>query len=237
MNVTCSNCGATVFNRETISSWTENEEKQLNELQGEEYDNYRNELIIKQMHIYDSLLVFELNGKYGLKSKGFNHIVVQPQYSSIKSCWSNFFVIEQDGKYGLLSTGYFDSEIVYPIICDSIVTSYIDLLIIEVNGKFGLLKMDGRSIRMLIEPICDEIAKHGEEEFILIKKDGKLGFYHHNIIINPQFDDICVPEVFGWVKVKQDGEWGYIGVNKEFTKDVNEAFLYYPFTLIADEYV
>ena len=43
------------FNRDTISSWTENEEKQLNELQGEEYDNYRNELIIKQMHIYDSL--------------------------------------------------------------------------------------------------------------------------------------------------------------------------------------
>lgn len=225
------------FNRDTISNWTDNEEKQLKQLQGKEYDNYRNELIIKQMHIYDSLVVFEEEGKYGLKSKGFNHIVAQPQYSSIKSCWSKFFIVEQDGKYGLLSTGYFDSEIAYPIICDSIVTSHIDLLIIEVNGKFGLLKMEGRSVRIILKPIYDEIAKHGKEEFIVIKKDGKLGFYHHGIIINPQFDDIYVPEVFGWIKVKKNEEWGYIGVGKEFTKNVNEAFLYYPFILIADEYV
>lgn len=226
-----------VFNRNIISEWTENIGKQLNELQGEEYENFKRELIFKQMHIYDSLIVYEENGKKGLRSKGFNHIVVQPQYSSIKSCWSNFFIIEQNGKYGLLSTGYFDSEIVYPIICDSIVASYIDLLIIEVNGKFGLLKMEGQSVRIILKPIYDEIAKYGEEEFILIQKDGKLGLYHHGIVVYPQYDDICVPEVFGWVKVKQDGEWGYIGIDRQFTKNVNEAFLYYPFALIADEYV
>ena len=62
-------------------------------------------------------------------------------------------IIEQDGKYGLLSTGYFDSEIVYPIICDSIIASYIDLLIIEVNGKLGLLKMEGQSVRIILKPI------------------------------------------------------------------------------------
>ena len=232
----CDNIDDIAFNRNTISNWTENLEKQLRELQGDEYDDYRNELVIKQMQIYDSLIVFDENGKYGLKSKGFNQIVIPAIYDSINPCWSNFFIVEEEGKYGVVSTGYFDYSIVYPIVCDTINPSYIDLLIIQVNGKYGILKMEGQCIRILVETNYDEIIKEEEEEVYIIKKDGKLGLYHHGITIHPQFDEINVPKVFGWIKVKKDDEWGYIGIQKTFTADVAKAFLYYPFNLISDQY-
>lgn len=225
-----------IFNRDTISNWTDNQEKQLKELQGDVYDNYRNELIIKQMQIYDFLIVFEENSKYGIKSKGFNQIVIPAIYDSIKPCWSNFFIAEEDGKYGVVSTGYFDYSIVYPVVCDAINPSYIDLLIIQVDGKYGLLKMEGQSIRELVKPMFDEIIRVEEKEVYFLKSNGKLGLYHHDIIINPDFEEIDVPEVFGWIKVKKDNNWGYIGINKEFTTNINEAFLYYPFTLISESF-
>lgn len=221
------------FSRKTLTDWEE-EEKKLNA--DYRHDRRYRELLDKKLYIFDSLIQFEEKGKYGLKSKGFNLIVVPAEYDSIKTCGANYFAVEKDSKFGVVRTGYFDYTIVYPITCDEINSSGIDLLIFKVDGKYGLMKMEGLGGREILEPIYDDIVEEDDEFIHIIKKDGKIGFYYEDIVVLPEFEDIYLPKIFGWIKVKKNGEWGYIGINREFTTDVNKAFLYYQFSLIADKY-
>ena len=223
------------FNRETISNWELQYVKQLKELQGDELEKFKTELFLKKMFIFDALVIFEDNGKFGVKSRGFDKVIIPADYDSINSCDPKCFIVEQNGKYGLIQIGYFDYKIVYPIVCDSITYAQHYMQKIQVNGKYGLLKLD-EDLRILVEPIYDSIELLGEDEFYILKKENKMGLYHHGIVILPEYDEVKLPHVFGWVNVKKDNQWGYIGMNKEFTTDVNEAYLYYPFNLISDQY-
>lgn len=223
------------FNRDTISNWEKRFKRQLNELHGDKLDELKRELVLKKMFIFDALVIFEDNGKFGVKSRGFDKVIIPAEYDSIKPCDPKYFIVEQNGKYDLIQIGYFDYKIVYPIVCDSITNAQHYMQKIQVNGKYGLLKLD-EDLRILVEPIYDSIELLGEDEFYLLKKDNKMGIYHHGVVILPEYDEIKLPHVFGWVNVKKDNQWGYIGINKEFTTDINEAFLYYPFNLISEAY-
>mgnify|MGYP003290991458 CR=1 FL=1 len=223
------------FNRDTIFNWEKRFKRQLNELQGEKLDELKRELALKKMFIFDALVIFKDKGKYGVKSRGFDKVIIPAEYDSIKPCDPKYFIVEQNGKYGLIHTGYFDYKIVYPIVCDSITYAQHYMQKIQVNGKYGLFKLD-EDLRILVEPIYDSIELLGEDEFYLLKKDNKMGIYHNGVVILPEYDEIKLPDVFGWVYVKKNNQWGYIGINKEFTTNVNEAFLYYPFNLISEKY-
>lgn len=223
------------FNRDSISNWEKQYERQLNDLQGDGLKKFKTELFMKKMFIFDALVIFEDNGKFGVKSRGFDKVVIPAEYDSINSCDPKYFIVEQNGKYGLIHTGYFDYKIVYPIVCDSITYAKHLMQKIQVNGKYGLFKLD-EDLRILVEPIYDSIELLGEDEFYLLKKDNKVGIYHHEVVILPEYDEIKLPYVFGWVIVKKNNQWGYIDINKEFTTDVNEAYLYYPFQLISEKY-
>ena len=223
------------FNRDTISNWEKRFKRQLNELQGDKLDELKRELVLKKMFIFDALVIFENNGKFGVKSRGFDKVIIPADYDSINSCDPKCFIVEQNGKYGLIQTGYFDYKIVYPIVCDSITYAKNFMQKIQVNGKYGLLKLD-EDLRILVEPVYDSIELFGDDEFYFLKKDNKMGIYHHGVVILPEYDEVKLPHVFGWVNVKKDNQWGYIGINKEFTTDINEAFLYYPFQLISEKY-
>lgn len=178
-----------LFNRETISNWENQYEKELNELQGEELKKFKTELFMKAMYIFDALVIFENKGKYGVKSRGFDKIVVPAEYDNIYACTPHFFVIEHNKKYGLIQTGYFDYKIVYPIVCDSITYAKHMMQKIQVNGKYGLLKLDD-NLRVIVEPIYDSIELLGDEEFYLLKKDHKMGIYHHDVVILPEYEEI-----------------------------------------------
>ena len=223
------------FNRGSISNWEKQYERQLNELQGDKLDELKRELVLKKMFIFDALVIFENNGKCGVKSRGFDKVVIPAEYDSIKPCNPKYFIVEQNSKFGLIQTGYFDYNIVYPIVCDSITYAQHYMQKIQVNGKYGLLKLD-EDLRILVEPVYDSIDLFGDDEFYLLKKNNKMGIYHHGVVILPEYDEVKLPHVFGWVNVKKDNQWGYIGMNKEFTTDVNEAYLYYPFHLISEKY-
>lgn len=223
------------FNRGSISNWEKQYERQLNDLQGDELEKFKTELFMKKMFIFDALVIFEDNGKFGVKSRGFDKVVIPAEYDSINSCDPKCFIVEQNGKYGLIQTGYFDYKIVYPIVCDSITYAKHLMQKIQVNGKYGLLKLYD-NLRVLVEPVYDSIELFGDDEFYILKRDNKMGIYHHGVVILPEYDEVKLPHVFGWVNVKKDNQWGYIGMNKEFTTDVNEAYLYYPFHLISEKY-
>ena len=223
------------FNRYTISNWEKQYERQLNELQGDKLDELKRELVLKKMFIFDALVIFEDNGKFGVKSRGFDKVIIPADYDSINSCDPKCFIVEQNGKYGLIQTGYFDYKIVYPIVCDSITYAKHLMQKIQVNGKYGLLKLYD-NLRVLVEPVYDSIELFGDDEFYILKRDNKMGIHYHEVVILPEYDEIKLPHVFGWVNVKKKNQWGYIDINKEFTTDVNEAFLYYPFSLISEKY-
>ena len=223
------------FNRDSVSNWERRYERQLNELQGDELEKFKTELFLKKMFIFDALVIFENHGKYGVKSRGFDKVVIPAEYDSIKPCDPKCFIVEQNGKYGLIHTGYFDYKIVYPIVCDSITYAKHLMQKIQVNGKYGLLKLYD-NLRVLVEPVYDSIELFGDDEFYILKRDNKMGIHYHEVVILPEYDEIKLPHVFGWVNVKKNNQWGYIDINKEFTTDVNEAFLYYPFSLISEKY-
>ena len=223
------------FNRDSVSNWERRYERQLNELQGDELEKFKTELFLKKMFIFDALVIFENHGKYGVKSRGFDKVVIPAEYDSIKPCDPKCFIVEQNGKYGLIHTGYFDYKIVYPIVCDSITYAKHLMQKIQVNGKYGLLKLYD-NLRVLVEPVYDSIELFGDDEFYILKRDNKMGIHYHEVVILPEYDEIKLPHVFGWVNVKKNNQWGYIGINKEFTTNVNEAFLYYPFNLISEKY-
>ena len=223
------------FNRDSVSNWEKQYERQLNELQGDELEKFKTELFLKKMFIFDALVIFENHGKYGVKSRGFDKVVIPAEYDSIKPCDPKCFIVEQNGKYGLIHTGYFDYKIVYPIVCDSITYAKHLMQKIQVNGKYGLLKLYD-NLRVLVEPVYDSIELFGDDEFYILKRDNKMGIHYHEVVILPEYDEIKLPHVFGWVNVKKNNQWGYIDINKEFTTDVNEAFLYYPFSLISEKY-
>lgn len=223
------------FNRDSISNWEKQYERQLNELQGDKLDEFKRGLALKKMFIFDALVIFEDNRKYGVKSRGFDKVVIPAEYDNINSCDPKYFIVEQNGKFGLIHTGYFDYNIVYPIVCDSITYAKNFMQKIQVNGKYGLLKLD-EDLRIIVEPVYDSIELFGDDEFYALKQDKKMGIYHHGVVILPEYDEIKLPHVFGWVNVKKNNQWGYIDINKEFTTDVNEAFLYYPFSLISEKY-
>ena len=48
-----------------------------------------------------------------------------------------------------------------------------------------------------------------------------------DIFIPPLYDGFFIPEVFGWIRVCKEGEWGYLDVNNEFTPDESKAYLCY----------
>ena len=223
------------FNRDSVSNWEKQYERQLNELQGDKLDELKRELVLKKMFIFDALVIFEDNGKFGVKSRGFDKVIIPADYDSINSCDPKCFIVEQNGKYGLIHTGYFDYKIVYPIVCDSITYAKHLMQKIQVNGKYGLLKLYD-NLRVLVEPVYDSIELFGDDEFYILKRDNKMGIHYHEVVILPEYDEIKLPHVFGWVNVKKSNQWGYIDINKEFTTDVNEAFLYYPFSLISEKY-
>ena len=54
------------FNRDTISNWEKRFERPLNDLQGDELEKFKDELFMKKMFIFDALVIFEDNGKYGV---------------------------------------------------------------------------------------------------------------------------------------------------------------------------
>ena len=62
---------------------------------------------------------------------------------------------------------------------------------------------------------------------MLIKKGDKLGVFIDGHIVPPLYDGVFVPEVFGWIRVCKNGEWGYLDVDNEFTADVDMAYLCY----------
>lgn len=93
------------------------------------------------------------------------------------------------------------------------------------DGKWGVL--DISKGEYLISPECDKIwADHGfmfTNGIGVYEKDGKMGVVtDYGAFTEPVFEDID-GEPEDWVKVRYQGQWGFINENNEFTTVEDEA--------------
>ncbi|MBR3613297.1 MAG: hypothetical protein IKL54_08380 [Bacteroidaceae bacterium] len=198
----------------------------------DEYIAARSELYSKvweYRHISDYEHIVKEGGNEGVKNEFLNYHIVPPVFDKViggTNAGRNY-IVANDGKYGIVK-GDGQAGYVIPCIYDKIETldTFCDIVKFESNGKCGIIEFYGnRSAVVTIEPIYDEIAETGTG-FLLLEKDGKQGLYCYGYLLPAEYDRIFIPEVLGWIKVLKNGVWGYIDAKNNFTKKLEEAFLY-----------
>jgi hypothetical protein len=93
------------------------------------------------------------------------------------------------------------------------------------GGKWGVL--DIAKNEYLIPPECETV--HADRGFMFTngigfyEKDGKTGVVtEYGAFTGPVFEDVD-GEPDGWVKVKYNGQWGFVNQDNQFTPDVDKA--------------
>ena len=99
--------------------------------------------------------------------------------------------------------------------------------LVRIGEKWGVANFYDDEIPT--NPEYDEIIEGGHHCYLklLLKKGAKVGVQMDDIFIPPIYDGFFIPEVFGWIRVCKDGEWGYLDVDNEFTPDESKAYLCY----------
>jgi hypothetical protein len=97
------------------------------------------------------------------------------------------------------------------------------------DGKWGVIDLSKKEY--LIAPECEMV--YGDSGFMFInrigfyKKDGKYGVVGDwGAFTEPVFEDYD-GEPDGSVRVKFNGEWGFVGEDNKFTSDDEEAYYFF----------
>ena len=175
-------------------------------------------------------VVFEGSGKYGVKN-GFLDVVIVPaiydriEFVGINNGLDTMFVVWSNGKAGIVKGDAWNTEILH-LIYDNIepFEAVIDYAKITVDNKCGIVRFYVGGAEIVIEPMFDNISL--SYPFFLLDNQGKMGLYGNGYMLPAVYEDIFVPEDFGWVKVLRGKVWGYIDIKGEFTTDIESAYLY-----------
>ena len=171
-----------------------------------------------------------LSMKMGLQLSIVGMDLIPPRYEELAEIddYGSVFCYKQNGKYGLVLPDGKGTELCPPLYDEIEKIDYrYGYLLVRIGQKWGIANYDKVDFPTHLE--YDDLIKRERScgcEF-LIKKGDKLGVFIDDHIVPPVYDGVFVPEVFGWVRVLRNGEWGYLDVDNEFTADVNEAYLCY----------
>lgn len=175
---------------------------------------------------YDSVT---FTTKMGLQLSIVGMDLIPPKYDELVEIddYGCVFCYKQKGKYGLVLADGKGTELCPPQY-DEIekIECLYGYLLVRIGQKWGIANYDQpEDFPTHLE--YDELIKRerGCGNEFLIKKGDKVGVFIDGHIVPPVYDGVFVPEVFGWVRVLQNGEWGYLDVNNEYTADVNKAYL------------
>lgn len=169
------------------------------------------------------------NGKEGVINLFLNCYIIPPIFDKVLcevNCGYNY-IVAIGGKYGIVQSNN-NGSLVLPCIYDNIepLNKFEDIVKIELDGKYGVVCLYGGDFaRITIEPIYD-LIEEANCGFIILKKNGKYGLYKYGYILPTEYERIFIPVVLGWVKVLKDGVLGYIDIDRNFTSDINKAYLY-----------
>ena len=174
---------------------------------------------------YDSVT---LSKKMGLQLSIVEMDLIPPRYDELMEIddYGCVYCYKQNGKYGLAFPDGKGTELCPPLYDEIVKIEYLDgYVLVRIGQKWGIANYNQPDFPVYLE--YDELMKKERSwgcEY-LIKKGDKLGVFIDGHIVPPVYDGVFVPEVFGWIRVCKNGEWGYLDVDNEFTADVDKAYL------------
>ena len=173
--------------------------------------------------------IFTVDEKIGLKT-ALGEVILPPIFEDIYILTfidynkGAYVTVGINGKYGVVIADGIGTWVIEPKFdYIGIPTSLTNVFI---NNKWGVIKIP--SGEYLIPPECDAVSRSNGFLFInglaIYEKDGKTGVISScGHFTKPEFEDIEWWDD-GSVKVKYNGEWGFIDENDQFTTDEDEAY-------------
>ena len=186
----------------------------------------------EQQTVFNKAFFYEKNGKIGLRQIITGIDLIPPLYEELyRNYPSGYYRYKRNGKYGFVIADGKGTELTPPIYDEVKELESMDVVLVRQGNKWGIIDWWDTNMIFPLEVDYDEIilddSRH-DSVGLLIKKEGKLGYYKGETLkIPPIYDGLFIPEVFGWVRVFKNGKWGYLDVNNEFTLDVSNAFCCY----------
>ena len=188
------------------------------------------EACFEQKEFYTEYNPATLSTKVGLQLGIVEMDLIPPRYDEL-ACMDDYgcvFSYRLNGKYGLVLADGKGTELCPPLYDEIVKMDYPEgYVLVRIGQKWGFADYGKQDFPTHLE--YDELMKK-ERSFsgeMLIKKGDKLGVFFEGHIVPPLYDGVFVPEIFGWVRVCKNGEWGYIDINGDYTADANEAYLSY----------
>jgi len=63
-----------------------------------------------------------------------------------------------------------------------------------------------------------------QDNYLLLRRGNKYGLWSNETKLLPTIYDEIAPPIDDWgIRVKKDGEWGYLNKNNDFTTDISEV--------------
>lgn len=182
-------------------------------------------------------ILIEENGRKGLKMSD-GKIVIPPIYDTIEqmrsfTTSSYLYKVVKDGKYGMIDVEHDKVVTRLDVEYSSFQCLPNDDLLLCKNGKYGVWDW-----HIYIPCEYDEITfieyekkqKIGELEwdyqdnYLLLRRGNKYGLWSNETKLLPTIYDEIAPPIDDWgIRVKKDGEWGYLNKNNDFTTDISEV--------------
>lgn len=166
------------------------------------------------------------DGKKGLKDH-FGVVLVPPVYDEIVTGDRNpcyLYYGKKDGKWEAIAIGRYQEDyklkgLDEPCQCACNGCIYK----VKKDGKYGLFNVEADEY--LVEPICDELIVE-EGVYAITRIGDKYGFYDGLSCIPAEYDDYRVGHCLSYLRLKKDGQWGYIDGDGNWTEDISRAKVY-----------
>lgn len=173
--------------------------------------------------------IVEKNGCYGVFHELLDTQLVPTIYDALIPVGiddERLYIACQGGKYGIVR-GDVIGTVLLPLIYDNIepLGEFLDLFVFEQESRQGIIASCYGRFFELHPAIYDSVSQYPDTPFVQLCKEGKAGLWGATLSIPTVYDEIYVPYFFGWIKVKHQGQWGYIDNQGHFTDDTSKAFL------------
>lgn len=215
----------TITDYEVIRKLTRIEQQMDTTTDADEFDELRLQSECLLSFAMAEVVVFEQNGKYGLKTKskreGYQPFVVEEALYDHIEPQMELIIAKKDGLPTLLYE--LDERVNIAIDCDELrPTNVLHHYLAYRGGKCGLYNSEQRD--WTLQPLYDEIRE--EDGYFIMRKGQKYGYLDCQCFVEAEYDRISICRRVGFVRFYRDQQCGYINAEGAWTPNIEEAALY-----------
>lgn len=215
----------TLTDYEVIREFTRLEQQMDMTTDADEFDELRLQSECLLPFAMAEVVVFEQNGKYGLKTKskreGYQPFVVEEAIYDHIELQMELIIAKKDGQPILLYE--LDERVNIAINCDELKpTNVLHHYLAYRGGKCGLYNSEQRD--WTLQPLYDEIRE--EDGYFIMCKGQKYGYLDCQCFVEAEYDRISICRRVGFVRFYRGQQCGYINAEGAWTPNIEEAALY-----------